>query len=324
MARFDLNLLSALDTLLSERNVTRAADRLHVTQPTMSGMLQRLRYQFDDQLLVRSGRAMELTPFAASLVTPVHEALSGIKALMHAEPTFNPATSTRTFTIMASDYCTSIFLSLAIERLAEAGPGMRLDIRALSSPVEQILSGEIDLCLATDERSLLCKDDAADKLQSEFLFLDEFVCIVARDHPLDESSELDDFLGFPSVGVQLAGIPSTIDAVAIRQVAPRHKPTYIVPEFSLVPRIVSRTRATGLVQARLADHYVRTLPIKILRPPFPISPLRETMLWHPRHLEDPAHIWLRSLLLKVSYALRSETSSPIFGATLTPAAFCAG
>lgn len=306
MARFDLNLLGALDALLHERNVTRAAERLNVTQPTMSGMLLRLRYQFGDQLLVRNGRAMELTHFAQSLVGPVRDALRGIEMLVRAEPTFDPNTSTRVFTLMASDYCTSIFLPRMVACLAAAAPGVRLVMQALNAPVERMLTGEVDLCISVDETQSLSRQADEDKLRTEHLFSDEFVCIVDENHPLREGATLAEYLAFPHVGVQMAGVPTTLEAASVRCHVPSYKPTYTVADFSLVACMVSGTRLIGIVQNRLARVAARTLPIRSFTPPFATPGIHEAMIWHPRHLDDPAHRWLRGVVVEQARAWLAE------------------
>jgi LysR family transcriptional regulator, nod-box dependent transcriptional activator len=300
MARFDLNLLSALHALISEKNVTRAAEQLNVTQPTMSGMLQRLRYQFDDQLLVRNGRRMELTPFAASLVEPVRQALRGVEVLMLTEPMFDPATSTREFRMMASDYSTSIFLPHVVAHIANKSPGIRLIVQPLNAPVDRLISSEIDLCITADDLSLFGFEDLTDKLHSEPLFTDEFVCVVANDHPLENPSEVADILNFPHVGVEMVGAVGTIDAVSLRRHAPMFRPNFMVAEFSLVPFMVAHSHLIGVIQSRLAEMAKRMLPIRTFRPPYDMPSLLETMFWHPRHIEDPGHAWLRGVIREVA------------------------
>jgi LysR family transcriptional regulator, nod-box dependent transcriptional activator len=302
MARFDLNLLSALHALLTDRNVTRAAERLNLTQPTMSGMLQRLRYQFDDQLLVRNGRHMELTPFGASLVEMVREALRGVELLVNAEPVFEPATSAREFRLMASDYCTSIFLPRVVANVAAHAPGLRMLFQPVNAPVERMISGEIDLCITADDLSLFGRDNGDEKLHSEHLFCDEFVCIVAEGHPLTGQADLKEFLSFPHVGVHMAGTTNTIETASLRQHAPHYHPNFMVADYSLVPSMVARSNLVGVVQSRLAEVAARTLPIRSFSPPFAIPTLNEVMLWHSRHVEDPAHIWLRGVLRDVARA----------------------
>lgn len=300
MARFDLNLLSALDALLSEKNVTRAAERLNVTQPTMSGMLQRLRYQFDDQLLVRNGRNMELTPFGESLAEPVREALRGVEMLMLAEPVFDPATSTREFRLMASDYCTSIFLPGVIARMSLAAPGVRLSIQPIDTPIAQMVSGSVDLCITADDLSLYGPEGAEEKIHADPLFSDEFVCIVADDHPLGDCADLNELLSYPHIGVEMAGTVGTLESVALREYAPSYKPSVVVAEFSLIPPMVANSQLVGIIQSRLCSRAMRTLPIRTLNLPCRMPTLNETMLWHSRHLQDPAHAWLRGLIRQVA------------------------
>lgn len=309
MARFDLNLLSALNALLSDRNVTRAAERLNVTQPTMSGMLQRLRYQFDDQLLVRNGRNMELTPFAASLVDPVREALRGVELLMHAEPVFDAATSTREFALMASDYCTSIFLPKVVAQIATHAPGVRLIMHPINTPVERLFSGEIDLCITADDLSLLGQDNCDERLHSEHVFSDEFVCVVAENHPLDERADLKELLSYPHVGVQMVGTVHTIETAVMRQHAPLYKPNFVVADFSLVACMVARSNLVGVVQSRLAEIAAKTLPIRSFSPPFAMPILNEAMLWHSRYIEDPAHVWLRGVIRDVASTWLDDRTS---------------
>ena len=306
MARFDLNLLSALEALLAECNVTRAAERMNVTQPTMSGMLQRLRYQFDDQLLVRHGRGMELTHIGQSLIEPVRDALRSVESLVRVEPRFDPATSTRTFTMMASDYCTTIFMPGVVTRLARIAPSVRLTIQSINTPVERMLSGEVDLCISPGDHELLRDEIAVDRLQTEPLFSDHFVCVVGKDHPLRDGCTLEDYLAFPHVGVQMVGVPSTLEAESLRQVAPQYKPSFLVADFSLVPCMVAQGRLVGLVQERLAQIAANVLPLRYFAPPFEVPRVNESIIWHPRLWEDPAHTWLRALLLDEAAAWRER------------------
>lgn len=296
MKGFDLNLLGALHALLAERNVTRAADRLCVTQPTMSGMLQRLRFQFGDQLLIRHGRNMELTPFAESLQEHVHDAIRSVDALIRAEPQFDPHTTTRNFRIMASDYCTAIFVSRVVAKLAKIAPSVSLAIMPLISPIDRLIAGGVDLCISTDDLSLFGRDIGEDKLQVQHLFSDKFVCVVAEDHPLQEGATLAEYLSYPHVGVQLEGIPCTVEAACMREFAPQFRPNYTVADFGMVALLVARTNFVGIVQKRLSDDVRHYLPVRTITPPFAMPRLEETLLWHRRHIGDPAHDWLRGVI----------------------------
>src|SRR4051812_37211025 len=143
--RIDLNLLIALDALLAERNVTRASERMHMTQSAMSGVLSRLREYFDDPLLVAVGRTMRLSPRAESLVQPVRDILLKVDSTLGVRPEFEPATAKRHFTIIASDYVSNVLLGEVLRRIAVAAPGLGFDIQPTSSGMEQDLDqGRVD------------------------------------------------------------------------------------------------------------------------------------------------------------------------------------
>src|SRR5579872_1149153 len=149
--RFDLNLLIALDALLHEKNVTRAAERVFVSQPAMSAALQKLRDYFNDPLLVRVGRDMELTPRGLSLVEPVREALLRIQATLGTQPTFDPATVKRTFTVIVTDEAAGGVVPAVLRRVAREAPGVQCHIEQVShTSLSRIEYGDADLCLCLD------------------------------------------------------------------------------------------------------------------------------------------------------------------------------
>jgi DNA-binding transcriptional LysR family regulator len=227
--------------------------------------------------------------------------LRGIELLVHSQAVFDPATSTREFTLMASDYCTSIFLPQVVAYMATHSPGVRLIQQPIIAPVERLMTGEIDLCITADDLSLFSLGcDGAEKLQSEPLFSDDFVCVVAQDHPLNEHADLKELLSFPHVGVQMVGTVNTIEMASLRQLAPHYKPNFMVADFSLVACMVARSNLVGVIQSRLAEVAARTLPIRAFRPPFVMPTLVEAMLWHSRHIHDPAHLWIRGVLRDVA------------------------
>src|SRR5438093_9544645 len=127
--KLDLNLLVALNVLLTEKNISRAAERIHLSQSAMSNALARLRSYFVDELLVPSGRQLILTPRAESLVEPVREVLMRIESTIAAQPQFDPSTASHTFTLLVSDFTTTVFVPALLERLFHEAPGVRLDLR---------------------------------------------------------------------------------------------------------------------------------------------------------------------------------------------------
>ncbi|MBD3759336.1 MAG: LysR family transcriptional regulator [Rhizorhabdus sp.] len=284
--------------MLTDQNVTRAAARMNVTQPTMSGMLQRLRYQFNDQILVRNGRHMELTPFAVSLVKPTRDAICGIDELMRAEPSFDPLTSTRAFRIMASDYCISVFMPFVAQRIGSLAPHVRIITQAIEDPVECLVSGTVDLCIWPAD--FLDRDFAHEHLQSEQLFSDSYVGIVSADHPISDAPSLEEFFSYRHVGVEGQGINGTIEAISLRQHARDFKPNFVVPEYTLTGYMVARSDLIGVLQARLASRVVAANPVRLISLPCQMPPIDEAMMWHRRHLDDPSHQWLRAFLAEVA------------------------
>lgn len=152
----------------------------------------------------------------------------------------------------------------------------------------------------------LTKNGGDERLLTEYLFSDRFVCVVHRDHPLDETSSLEQYLSFPHVGLQMAGMVSSMESASLRRYAPQFEPTYMVAEFSQVACMVARTDLVGVVQERLAHNASRWLPVRTFKPPFDLSDLNEVMMWHPRHIEYPSHVWLRRILLDEARAWREE------------------
>ena len=149
--KLDLNQLVVLDAILSTRSVGRAAERLFLSQPATSCSLARLREYFEDELLVPVGKTQVLTPLATELVKPVRDVLLQIQTITRARPTFDPATSTRRFTIESSDYVISVFLSEVVRKAATLAPFMQFDLRAISpqSP-EHLEGGEVELLIAPE------------------------------------------------------------------------------------------------------------------------------------------------------------------------------
>jgi len=212
---FDLNLLRSLDALLSERSVTRAADRVCVSQPTMSGSLQRLREYFEDQLLIRVGREMELTPLARSLVGSVRDVLQSIQSTLDIKPSFDPATAKRTFSMSMSDYAAVMLMPLVLERLAKEAPYISCSIEPLSDKYfDRLSSGDMDFSVAAGNWRLFGADEPGSEIKSELLFSDTFVCIVAKNHPaIDTEVTLDDYKRLPHILVRLApGVESLIES----------------------------------------------------------------------------------------------------------------
>lgn len=198
LTQFDINLLRALDMLLQEKSVTRAARRLFVSQSAASGSLQKLREIFQDQLLIRAGRGMELTPRGIALERPVHEAMLRIRELLDVRPEFDPATSERTFRIVMSDYCAQTMLPSVVRRLSTLAPSVRIQLTEWShADFDALQAGDVDIQIMLNDPVLFGDDDRFFSLNQLPLIDDRFVCVVDKDHPISNEITVEDYVRYP-------------------------------------------------------------------------------------------------------------------------------
>ncbi|MFF5159567.1 LysR family transcriptional regulator [Streptomyces sp. NPDC000348] len=293
LARLDLNLVVALRALLEERNVTRAGQRVGLSQPAMSAALARLRRHFDDELLARVGGHYELTALGQVLLDRTSTAYDLLERLFASQATFDPAKESREFKLVASDYAVSVFGTELARVVHEEAPGIRL--RFAQTPTT-VADDTATLLSATD--GLLMPHGVISDFPATDLYDDRWVFLVSRDHPsVDDRLTRRDLALLPWVTYQ-----RTYDAPAVRQlgmlgVEPRVEVS--VDSFQLLPLLVAGTRRIALIQARLA-HLLRPLAaVRVLEPPYEAVPLREALWWHPVHTHDAAHIWLRETAARV-------------------------
>jgi DNA-binding transcriptional LysR family regulator len=296
----DLNLLVALDALLAERNVTRAGHRLSLSQPAMSAALARLRRLLDDPLLVRSGRVLQPTPFAESLADPVRDILSRVEHALAHRLRFDPATDTRTFSVVASDYATVILLRPLFEHLAELAPKVRVAVAPFGPDFEDDLRrDQADLLVVPQE---VAGDKLAD-FPSMTLFTDRFVCAVWRDHPdIGRAITLEQLSELPYLTYGAGTLSSFVD-VQLDDLGITRQVEVTTQSFVIAPFLLRRTRFFAMVQERLAREVAEAADIRLLEPPVDLMPITEVMFWHPRHTSDPGHQWLRLQLASLAARL---------------------
>jgi DNA-binding transcriptional LysR family regulator len=288
--RFDLNLLVALDALLTERNVTRAAERLNLGQSAMSSALARLRDYFNDELLVPSGRELRLSALAQTLVEPVRTTLRQAQATLQLQPGFDPATTTRRFTIASSDYVIQVLLVEVVRRLAELAPGLCVNLmRRPPDALEQLDRGRIDLLVVPDFY-------LASAHPSETLFEDRYVCLVWTGHrTVGDTIDAATYRAQPHVVArQRETRPYAFEDAHWPAEWQERRAEVFVDDFISVPELVVGTQRIATVQARVAEHALRRgLPLRVLPVPFAIPPLRQATRWHSTADGDPALVWVR-------------------------------
>jgi len=199
--RFDLNLLIALDALLHEKNVTRAAERVFLSQPAMSASLQKLRDYFQDALLVRVGREMELTPRALSLVQPVREALLKVQATLGTQPTFDPATVRRTYTVIATDEAVPELVPRVLGRMAREAPQIQCHVEQVSqTSLTKLSYGDADLCLSLNITRVYGLGEFPETLKFVPLRPVRWVCVMSKEQAIPgDSMTLADYQALPHV-----------------------------------------------------------------------------------------------------------------------------
>ncbi|EID81855.1 LysR family transcriptional regulator [Rhodococcus opacus RKJ300 = JCM 13270] len=290
----DLNLLVDLDALLSMRSVTEAARRLNLSQSAMSGSLSRLRRLFDDPLMVRNGRVLVLTPRAEALIPPVKEILHQIDGVFAQSDDFDPRTTTRSFSISASDYATAVVLAPLLRGLADDAPNVTVNVLPRSPDVPAVL--RLDSAdLVIEPREMM----GDSPLPGVSLFSDRWVCML--DGSMHEPAvlarlERDHYLQLPhlvySIGQdrQLNYADRHLASLGVRR-----RIELTVESFLMAPLLIRGTSLVSLVLERAAS----MLPLDGLRlvdPPIPVPGITDAMYWNPRHSEDPGHRWLRQRL----------------------------
>jgi len=297
--KLDLNLLTALKALLTEKNVTRAGEAVHVTQSAMSGILARLRDYFGDPLIVQVGRKMELTSLAESLVEPVNDVLLRIDATIATRPEFDPLITRRHFSVVASDYSISVLLLDVLRRVHRDAPGMSLEFRnpSESAPAE-LEAGEVDFIVNPESQNSPLQSGA-------ILFEDTYVIVVdAGNSEVGDSIAIEQYLALRHVAFKSGrhGLPHFETWMANRY-GDERRVEVVAHSFYLLPRLVVGTARIATMHTRLAKQLAGSLPIRLVRPTFDIPRLVEVLQSHKYRDLDPGSMWLRDVIIEGARAL---------------------
>ncbi|MGY8631988.1 LysR family transcriptional regulator [Bradyrhizobium sp. 14AA] len=290
--KFDLNLLVALDALLDEKSVTRAADRLRLGQSATSAALGRLRDFFNDELLTPVGRQFELTPLAQALLEPVKETLVRARTAINIKPDFDPAKVSRKFRICASDYVTYVLVSRVSNELARRAPGYHLEICHLPKQVQQLFElGDIDL--------LILPELYASQIPhpQKHLLSDDHVCLMCTQRPLSgDAISSEDYFASDHVSVRVGEEGSlSFEEWFFPRIGPKRRVACTVDFFCLLPKMLCQTNRIATVHRLLAQDLSRYYPLKFVEFPFHIPKLNETMLWPAFRDQDLSHRFLRDV-----------------------------
>ncbi|HWJ35574.1 MAG TPA: LysR family transcriptional regulator [Steroidobacteraceae bacterium] len=291
--KLDLNLLTALKALLAEKNVTRAGQSVHVTQSAMSGILARLRDYFGDSLIVQVGRKMELTPLAESLVEPVNDVLLRIDATIATRPEFDPLTTRRHFSVVASDYSINVLLLDVLRRVHRDAPGMSLEFRTPSeSAPAELEAGEVDFIVNPESQNSPVQSGA-------ILFEDSYLIVVDADNSeVGDTIGIDQYLELRHVAFKSGkfGLPQFETWMANRY-GDERLVEVIAHSFYLLPRLVLGTSRIATMHTRLAKQLAGSLAVRLVKPAFEIPRLIEVLQWHKYRDLDPGSMWLRDAII---------------------------
>lgn len=291
LRHFDLNLLLVFEMLMRERHVTRAAEKLHLSQPALSHALKRLREALDDPLLVRSGQGLQPTPRALALLPVVQQSLAALQAGLAPPATFAAATSTRRFTLATTDYFEEVMYPAFLSQLLRSAPGLSFSIELITPDVlnEALEQRQVDMVVGLDRQSSL----PSGVVQTPWLH-EELVCLVAQHNPhVGDALALEAFAQLAHV--ELADISGLLPS-PIENCLAQHGLTRRVISKNLnyiaAARVVALTDAIMTLPRQMAERFVAMLPVRMVTPPAALPALNMTLIQHSLYANAPANVWL--------------------------------
>ena len=308
---FDLNLLVSFDALMRERNVSKAAEQLNISQPAMSNSLKRLRTLLDDPLLVRTTRGMEPTERALALEPLIRQSLSFVEAALAPSHGFQPETSQRVFRILVSDYVEGTLISSLVSYLQEYAPEIALDVLTLSDASFQDLEkGKVDLAINRF-------DHIPQSFYQRSIWQDSFSCLVNASHDLLRNNTLENYLSAGHIWVSKTGIGVATgmsqdsskrgwidDALSALNVERNIR--VFTRHYQIVPLLVNNTDLIATLPRRAARMFQHNPSLALVDPPFTIPPIEIQMVWSPLLHHNSAHRWIRSTLVSLADKIMRE------------------
>ncbi|MBK4714889.1 MULTISPECIES: LysR family transcriptional regulator [Tenebrionibacter/Tenebrionicola group] len=293
--KLDLNLLKALDALIDEGSVTRAAQRLSLTQPAVSGMLARLREYFNDPLFVRAQRGIVPTLRAQQLAAPVKQILSEVKLLLH-PASFDPSLARLNFTVAASDYALKAVIVPLMAALRSHAPGISVTVVPVESHrlLRQLEHGDIDLVVAMPQ-------NIPEELHGRVLFVEQYVCVMRANHPAARmgSISLEQFCSLDHVLVSDCVSFTGLMAQALATVGGRRRVGMTVNSPLALTEVLLASDMLAVAPRRLVTGCAQ---LAVMETPVPIPGFMKSIAWHERTHRDAARRWIRSLLLEICQA----------------------
>lgn len=296
----DLNLLVSLDALLTERSVTRAGDRVFRSQSTMSGILAKLRLFFDDELLIRVGNHIELTPTAEQLIGPVREFIASAQYISSFRPAVDPRELEHIFVIAMSDYAADFILPKLMALLTEEAPKVRIRVRSVDYDYWSSLEArETDFVTLPSET-------VDERWPAEEILTDRWVCIADAARHQEDTLSMAQFERYQMIAVNYYdGMTQMAYERQLDKAGVKYSAIATIPYFQTLPRLVSGSNYLAIVHERTALRHKEEFGLKVFDLPFTFNPLSLSLVTHDRNLRSQPHTWFKGLVQKACAQLRN-------------------
>ena len=290
----DLHLISIFDAIMTEGSVTKAADRLAMTQSAVSNAIARMRIVWQDPLFARAGRGIQPTAKAQALWREIREPLAEIRVAASPEP-FDAATSTRAFRIAVTDYLSNAVWPLLLKHIEAHAPGIRIHAVPYTSQdtSSRLRSNDIDMCIGGVQ-------PLGDEIRLQRLFAERWVCAMRLDHPLANMTITEaDYLQADHLLVSLSGDPVGVADAVLERMGKRRRVAATLNNFAGVPSLLLASSLICTLPAGVVHTHTLRKRIYVCDVPIKITPFECQMAWHTRNERDPAHRWLRALVVQL-------------------------
>ena len=301
-SNFDLNLLVVFNAIYEEQSLTRAGQRLRLTQPAISHSLNRLRSALNNQLFLRHGHRMVPTPLAEKLRLDVQEVLGLTEKIFEGWGDFDPSRSTRTFLIGIQDYPLLVVLPRLLEIINNTAPSITIKTSHLRKedrkiPLEE---GKLDMVIGV-------KQEFGNNINQQYLFSDREVCIMRKDYPdIDTTLTMEQYIAAEFIGLSVSEYEVQAIDAKLKKLGKKRNIRLIVENEVSIPHLVAKSDFLANVVQLVADAFIVFLPIKILPLPIPITDIKFYQYWHARYQKERAHIWLRQTIKNVCETINAD------------------
>ncbi|MGV2873609.1 LysR family transcriptional regulator [Colwellia sp. E150_009] len=306
ISKIDLNLLIYLDVLLREKNVTRAAGQLNITQPAMSNGLKRLRTLFNDPILVRTSDGMSPTEKAKTLAPAIRKILLELEKTLQGEEEFNEQNSTRVFRIMASDYAASTLLPQLLKLINQAAPNITIDIMTPSDVTfHDVEAGKIDMAINRF-------DELPQSFHQKYIWRDSFSCLISADNPVVSKFNLNSYLAAKHVWVSKTGFgvgvgmnPNDVQKLgwvdeALARLGKKRDIKVFTRNYHVAMQLAFEDNLIATLPTKAAMLHKKDPNYIIVKPPFEIPDMDLKMIWSPLLHHDASHVWFRKLVIEAA------------------------